>query len=62
MLLAFAFFGAPSLGGFWMVYMVIRYEKSPGPMIVLAFVPFAFLWYYFERVRFCKHVSRETLP
>ena len=62
MVLAFAFFGAPSLGGFWMVYMVIRHEKSPAPMIALAFVPFSFLWYYFERVKYGTHISRELLP
>ena len=39
------------LGGFWMMYMSIRYEKNPWPMILLALIPFSFLWYYFERVR-----------
>ncbi len=34
-----------------MLYMAIRYEKHPLPMVLLAFVPFAFFWYYFERVR-----------
>jgi hypothetical protein len=45
MLLVFLSFSAPSIGGFWMMYIVIRYEKDPLPMILLAFVPFAFLWY-----------------
>jgi hypothetical protein len=45
-------FGIPPVGAFWMAYMSIRYEKHPFPMLLLAFlVPFAFLWYYFERVR-----------
>jgi len=34
-----------------MLYMAIRYETQPLPMMFLAFVPYAFLWYYFERVR-----------
>lgn len=34
------------------MYMSIRYEKKPLPMLALAlFVPFTFVWYYFERVR-----------
>ena len=45
-------FGIPPLGAFWMLYMSIRYEKNPFPMLLLAlFIPFTFLWYYFERVR-----------
>ena len=44
-------FGIPPFGAFWMMYMSIRHEKSPLPMILLAFIPFTFLWYYFERVR-----------
>jgi hypothetical protein len=44
-------FAAPSMGAFWMLYMAIRYETQPLPMMFLAFVPYAFLWYYFERVR-----------
>jgi hypothetical protein len=51
-LLAFiALFAVPPVGAFWMMYTSIRYEKSPLPMILLAFIPFSFLWYYFERIR-----------
>jgi hypothetical protein len=39
------------VGAFWMMYMSIRHEKSPLPMVMLAFIPFTFLWYYFERFR-----------
>jgi biotin transporter BioY len=46
-----ALFAILPLGAFWMMYMSIRHEKSPLPMILLAFIPFTFLWYYFERVR-----------
>lgn len=39
------------IGAFWMMYMSIRYEKNPFPMIALALIPFTFLWYYIEHVR-----------
>ncbi len=55
------FFGAPSVGAFWMLYVAIRYEKRPLRFVCLAFIPFAFLWYYFERVRPGKLVQREQL-
>ncbi len=44
-------FAIPPVGAFWMMYMSIRHEKSPLPMVMLAFIPFTFLWYYFERFR-----------
>ena len=60
-LLAFiAMFAIPPLGAFWMMYMSIRYEKSPLPMVLLAFIPFSFLWYYFERIRVGR-VGRSPL-
>jgi len=47
-----ALFVIPPLGAFWMIYMSIRYEKRPMPLLLLAFfIPFTFVWYYFERVR-----------
>jgi len=48
--LALVFCAAP-IGGFWMLYMVIRHERRPLPYILLAFIPFFFLGYYFERIR-----------
>jgi hypothetical protein len=54
-------FAVPPVGAFWMLYQVIRYEKQPLPLILLAFfVPFVFLWYYFERVRPRKHQTRVS--
>jgi hypothetical protein len=44
-------FGVSPLGSFWMLYTVIRYEKRPLPYIFLAFVPYLFVGYYFERIR-----------
>ena len=56
-IILFAFvilFALPPLGSFWMMYMSIRHEKKPLSMVLLSFIPFTFLWYYFERVRECK--------
>jgi hypothetical protein len=45
-------FVMPPIGAFWMMYMAIRYEQRPVPLICLAlFFPYCFVWYYFERVR-----------
>ncbi len=49
-LLIALFVGAP-LGAFWMMYKCLRSEKSPLAYFVLAFVPYAFVWYYLVRVR-----------
>ena len=54
-----ALFLVPPLGAFWMVYMSVRYEKAPLPLVLLAFfIPFTFVWYYFERVR-ARKLQRE---
>ena len=56
-------FVVPPIGAFWMMYQVIRHERQPFPLIALAlFVPFAFLWYYFDRVRPGKHKTRKVEP
>jgi hypothetical protein len=52
-------FAIPPLGAFWMMYMSIRHEKNPFPMILLAFIPFTFVWFYFERVRRGKLRERD---
>ena len=45
-------FAIPTFGAFWMMYMAVRYEREPVSLILLAiFIPFTFVWYYFERVR-----------
>jgi hypothetical protein len=44
-------FGVHPFGAFWMIYECSRREKVPLGFVLLAFVPYTFLWYYFERVR-----------
>jgi len=53
-------FMLPSVGAFWMMYSAIRHEKQPLRFILLAFIPFAFIWYYFEHVRSGKHLQRQV--
>jgi hypothetical protein len=55
----FLLFAAPNIGTIWMLYVSIRFEKHPLPFAFLAFIPYAFLWYYFQRVRPKKHLTRE---
>jgi len=59
LLLVVMVFGVAPVGTFWMMYVSIRHEKHPLPLVFLAFVlPYSFLWYYFERVRPGEHKSR----
>ena len=51
-------FTAGPVGAFWMMYQSIRYEEHPLGMILLAFVPYSFLWYYTERVRPKRNCGR----
>lgn len=50
-------FIVPNLGTIWMLYTAVRFEKKPLFFILLAFVPYAFAWYYFERVKPGRHKS-----
>ena len=40
-----------TLGSLWMLYRCLHRERRPFPLALLAFIPYAFLWYYFEKVR-----------
>ena len=51
MFLIIVVFVVSPFGSFWMLYMSVRHERRPLPMVLLAFIPYTFLWYYFERVR-----------
>lgn len=58
--LLIAYCAIQPLGGFWMIYRCIRLEKRPVPYILLAFVPYSFIWYYPERVRLAAPDSKAT--
>jgi hypothetical protein len=53
-------FVVPNIGTIWMLYISIRFERRPLPFVLLAFIPYAFLWYYFQRVRCKKHLTKEV--
>jgi hypothetical protein len=60
-LLVVALFAAPNIGAIWMMYVAVRYEANPFPFVALAFIPFSFLWYYFDRFRFGRHMTRDSI-
>jgi hypothetical protein len=41
---------AHNIGAFWMIYQAIRYEKNVQRYVILAFVPFMFVWYVLVRL------------
>ncbi len=53
------FFMIGPFGSAWALYQCIRYEKRPLPYVIIAFLPYGFVWYYFER--FSKR-DRERIP
>lgn len=44
-------FVVPPIGSFWMIYKAIRGENKPLSFVLMACLPYAFLWYYFDRVK-----------
>jgi hypothetical protein len=40
-----------ALGAVWAVYQVLRFENRPGLYLLMAIVPFSFVWYYFGRYK-----------
>jgi hypothetical protein len=58
------FFGVATvfgnLGFAWMFYQSARYEIRPFRFIVLSFLPYSFVWYYFER--YSKRTGVRRLP
>lgn len=37
------------IGAWWLIYQAVRYEIRVGRYVLLAFIPFGFLWYRFVR-------------
>lgn len=52
-----AFFLCAPIGALWMLYDCSMREKPSFIYYLLALVPYAFVWYYFDRVR-----SRSAHP
>jgi hypothetical protein len=44
------FFLCASVGAFWMLYDCLVRERPPLIYFFVAFLPYAFVWYYFDRV------------
>jgi hypothetical protein len=59
MIAALASFAA-NIGALWMWYQAIRYEIHPLKFIIIAVLPFSFMWYYFER--YAKRRGIHRLP
>jgi len=51
---------AANIGAFWMIYQAIRYERRVGRYILLAFIPFMFVWYSLVRVPLRKELHSKT--
>jgi hypothetical protein len=49
-----------NFGAFWMIYQAIRYERRVGRYVLLAFVPFMFVWYALVRVPLRKEFGRNS--
>ena len=42
-------FISPNIGTLWMIYVAAKSEKKPLAYMLLAFIPFFFIFYYFDR-------------
>lgn len=48
------------IGCLWMLYQAVRYEIRPLRFVLLAPLPFSWIWYYWER--FLRRKGRQRLP
>lgn len=37
------------IGGWWVIYQCVRYERRPWRYVAIVLVPAGFFWYFFER-------------
>ena len=47
-------------GAFWMVYQAVRYERRVGRYVLLAAIPFVFVWYSLVRVPLRKEFQTNS--
>ena len=43
-----------------MMYQAVRYEKRVGKYVVLAFIPFMFVWYSLVRIPLREEFQRKS--
>ena len=53
-------YGLHPFGALWFLYQCVRYESKPFPLLLLALVPYSFVWYYFERFKKRKQTSQPA--
>jgi uncharacterized membrane protein YidH (DUF202 family) len=51
---------AANIGAFWMIYQAIRHERRVGRYVLLAFIPFMFVWYSLVRVPLHKKFQSKS--
>ena len=51
---------AANIGAFWMIYQAVRYERRVGRYVLLAFIPFMFVWYSLVRVPLRKEFQDKS--
>jgi len=49
-----------NFGAFWMLYQAVRHERRVGRYVLLAFVPFMFVWYSLVRVPLRKELQGNS--
>jgi hypothetical protein len=54
----FVFVG--NLGALWMMYQAVRYERRVGRYVLLAFVPYMFVWYSLVRIPLRKEFQGNS--
>lgn len=47
-------------GAFWMLYQAVRYERRVGKYVLLAFVPYMFVWYSLVRIPLRKEFQGNS--
>jgi hypothetical protein len=60
MVLVAILFTSPNIGALWMIFIAVRHESKPIPFVAIAVIPFSFLWYYAERYRTGRYLSRSS--
>jgi len=45
----FSYIFVANIGAFWMLYQAVRHEKRVAKYLLLAFIPYAFVWYLLVR-------------